>query len=256
MLYYQLAMTIGIRYHKFEEVETNIDKILKLSAENENIEGEIKALNARGIVQAIRGNYKQAFENLWQSNDKSKSINFKLLIAKTLINIGNIFSSLYNYEKALKQHLKVVNEYVNQIDCYTLAVLCYNIGGTYTSLEEDEKAIYYYLKGLKVTENEEIYELQAVMLYELSKIYANKDLEKALEYVEKTEKVLATHNITLRIEIHTINLAEIYFKQGKMEDALEKGLEALQLCKKLNTKKTLVRVYGLLSNIYKACKKI
>ncbi|MFK7949556.1 MAG: tetratricopeptide repeat protein [Saprospiraceae bacterium] len=251
ILYYQISMTIGIRQHNFEEVETNANKVLALCVEKNDIENEVKALNAKGISFAIRGDYKQAFENLWLANDKSQLINFRLLTARTLINIGNIFSSLYNYEEAIKQHLKVVNEYVAQIDNYTLTVLCHNIGGTYMSLGQDEKAIYYYLKGLETAEKDGIHKLEAIILYEISKIYADKDLDKALEYIEKTKEVLEAYNIASGIEMHTINLAEIYFKQGKVEDALSKGLESLKLCEKVENKKTLVRVYRLLSSAYK-----
>lgn len=253
IFYYLISMTIGIRQHKFEEVEANANKILQLSAKNNDIESEVKALNAKGIVFAVRGDYKQAFENLWLANDKSQLINFRLLIARTLINIGNVFSSLYNYEEAIKQHLKVVNEYAAQIDNYTLTVLYYNIGGTYMSLKQDEKAIYFYSKGLKIAEKEGIHKLEAIILYQISKIYADKNLEKALEYIEKTKNVLETYNIVSGIEMHTINLAEIYFKQGKLEDALAKGLESLKLCQKGKNTKTLIRVYLLLS---KACKSL
>ncbi|MFT5834759.1 MAG: hypothetical protein ACI97N_002399, partial [Cognaticolwellia sp.] len=38
----------------------------------------------------------EAFKSLWLANEKSIRINYKLLTARTLINIGNIFSSLYN----------------------------------------------------------------------------------------------------------------------------------------------------------------
>lgn len=251
-LYYQISITMGIRQHDFESVEPNANKILELSAKHNDIESEVKALNAKGITFAVRGDYKQAFENLWLAKDKSELINFKLLTARTLINIGNIFSSLYNYEEAINQHLKVVNDYVAQIDNYTLTVLYHNIGGTYMSLGQDEKAIYYYLKGLEMAKNEGIHKLEAIILYEISKIYADKNLEKALAYIDETKRVLETYNIASGIEMHTINLAEIYFKQGKIKDALAKGLKSLDLCRKVQNKKTLVRVYRLLSNAYKA----
>ena len=59
------------------------------------------------------------------------------------MNIGNIFSSLYNYEEAIKQHLKVMNEYAAQIDNYTFTILCHNIGGTYVQLGQEDRGIDY-----------------------------------------------------------------------------------------------------------------
>ncbi len=250
--YLKNLITIGIRQHEFEEVECNANLVLELSKASKDIENEIVALNAKGVVYAIKGDYKQAFENFWLANDKSISIGYKLLTARTLINLGNIFSSLYNYEEALKQHLKVVNEYVAQIDSYTFTVLCYNIGGTYKQLEQDDNAIFYYLKGFDVAERDGIHKLEATILYEISKIYADKDLEKALFYVDKTRTVLETYNISAGLEMHSINLAEIYFKQGNYARALTKGLESLELCLKVNNVKTLNRVYLLLSKAYKA----
>lgn len=249
--YHQISITLGIRQHNFEAVDVNSIKMLELSRSIKDIENEIKALNGRGVVHAVRGNYKQAFENFWDSNDKSEAIGYRLLVVRALMNIGNIFSSLCNYEEALKQHLKVIHEYPDQIDNYTLTVLCHNIGGTYVHLDNPDKALEYYLKGLEAAEKEKIHKLEAIILYEISKIYADKDLTKALYYVDKTRMVLETYQISAGIEMHSINLAEIYYKQGKFEEALNKGLEGLELCQKVKSNKTLVRAYLLLSKTYK-----
>ncbi|NJN78031.1 MAG: tetratricopeptide repeat protein [Saprospiraceae bacterium] len=147
--------------------------------------------------------------------------------------------------------MKVINDYIDQIDTYTYTVLCHNIGGTYGQLDEEDKALDFYLKGLEAAEKEGIHKLEAILLYEISKIYTGKDIDKALYYVNKTEQVLETHNITSGIEMNSINLAEIYFKQEKFEAALNKGLESLALCEKVQNNKTLTRVYLLLSKTYK-----
>lgn len=249
--YLQNKITLGIRQHDFEMVDSNAEKVLRFSRLENDIEGEIKALNAKGVSGALRGDYKEAFSNFWVANEKSTLIGYKLFTARTLMNIGNIFSSLYNYEEAIKQHLKVINEYSAQIDNYTFTVLHHNIGGTYAQLEQEDKAIFYYEKGLKVAEENGIHKLEAIILYEISKIYAGKDIEKALFYVNKTKKLLETHHITDGTEMNFINLAEIYFKQGKHEAALEKALESLPICEKVKNNKTLTRVYFLLYQIYK-----
>lgn len=250
--YLQNKITLGIRQHDFEMVASNAEKVLKWSQSEGDIESEIKALNAKGVSGALRGDYKEAFSNFWLANEKSKLIGYKLFTARTLMNIGNIFSSLYNYEEAIKQHLKVVNEYAAQIDSYTFTVLCHNIGGTYTQLEQDDKALFYYEKGLIVAEKEQVHKMEAILLYEISKIHAKTDLNQALSYVDKAKTLLETYNITAGLEMNAINLAEIYFKQEKYTAALEKALESLQLCEKVKNNKTLTRVYLLLYEIYKA----
>jgi signal transduction histidine kinase len=249
--YLQNRMTLGIRQHDFEMVAVKAEKVLKLSQLENDVESEIKALNAKGVSGALRGDYKEAFSNFWVANEKSTLIGYKLLAARTLMNIGNILSSLYNYEEAIKQHLRVVNEYPDQIDSYTFTVLCHNIGGTYVQLEQEDKAIHYYERGLETAEKEGIHKLEAILLYEISKIYADRDLEKALFYVNKTTELLETYPITSGIEMHAINLAEIYFKQEKYEAAMEKALESLPLCEKVKNNKTLTRVYLLLSRLHK-----
>jgi signal transduction histidine kinase len=250
--YLQNKMMLGIRRHDFDMVAVNAEKVLRFSRLENDIESEIKALNAKGISDALQGHYKEAFSNFWVANEKSIFVGYKLLTARTLMNIGNILSSLYNYEEAIKQHLRVINDYAGQIDFYTFTALCHNIGGTYVQLNEEDKAITFYEKGLKIAEKEGIHKLEAILLYEISKIYADRDIEKALFYVNKTTELLETYHITSGIEIHSVNLAEIYFKQEKYEAALEKALESLSLCKKVKNNKTLTRVYLLLSKIYKS----
>ncbi len=249
--YFQSVMTINIRTHNFTKVAEIAEKSFRLCRSLNNIEGEIKTLNAIGIVHAIKGEYKQAFEVFWKSHDKSLEIDFRLMTARTLINIGNIFSSLYNYEEARRQHSKVLNDYLDQIDTFTYVVLCHNLGGTNIHLGNDKEALEYFLQGLETAKNEKNYNLQAALLYEISKLYSDIDLEKALEYVQQTQAVLENNNINSGVESNVINLAEIYFKQKKYEAALEKGLESLELCKGIKNKKTLVRVYKLLSQVYK-----
>jgi signal transduction histidine kinase len=249
--YLQNRMTLGIRQHDFEMVALNAEKVLSLSRLTNDVENEIKALNAKGVSDALRGDYKEAFSNFWVANEKSTLIGYKLLAARTLMNIGNVLSSLYNYEEAIKQHLKVVDEYSEQIDDYTFVVLYHNIGGTYLHLKKEEEAITYYKKGLELAKKIGIHELEAILSYEISKIYTAKDRDKALFYANKTKELLETHHITSGIEIHAINLAEIYFSQEKYTAALNKALESLELCKNVKNNKTLTRVYLLLSKVYK-----
>jgi signal transduction histidine kinase len=249
--YHLLLMTINIRTHTFDKVEEFAKKCIALCKKTYNKEGEIQTLNAKGIVYAIKGEYKQAFESFWSAHDKSIEIGYRLMTARALINIGNIFSSLYNYKEARKRHSKVINEYLDQIDTYTYIILCHNLGGTNYELGNNEEALKYYLKGFETAKAENIYRLQAILLYEVSKIYAEFDLEKAMYYVNETEIVLENHNINSGVEINVINLAEIYFKQEKYEAALNTGLKSLELCKNIKNNKTLTRVYLLLSKAYK-----
>ena len=94
--YLQNKISLGVRQYDFEGVARDINKVLELTKGKNDIDNEIKALNAIGINAAVKSDNKEAFKSLWLANEKSLRINYKLLTARTLINIGNIFSSLYN----------------------------------------------------------------------------------------------------------------------------------------------------------------
>lgn len=94
--YLQNKISLGVRQYDFEGVARDINKVLELTKGKNDIDNEIKALNAIGITAAVKSDYREAFKSLWLANEKSLRINYKLLTARTLINIGNIFSSLYN----------------------------------------------------------------------------------------------------------------------------------------------------------------
>ena len=88
------------------------------------------------------------------------------------------------------------------------------------------------------------YRLEGRSLYEIGRIYLRQDnIEEALVYLKKAEKLHQLRSIRHGQEVSFVNLGVVYFRQEKYEKALQYTLEGIEICKKVRNNKTLIRGY-------------
>lgn len=250
---YDQLIVLFIKTNQFAKISEYAPRVLDYSHALQNMEIRVKALNALAISNAIKGDYKKAFELLIEAKEQSEAIGFDKNVAKCLTNLGNIYSSLYNYDEAIKYLLKVIEKYKHVVDGYTLGIIYFNLGGGFFVKEDDLQAMRYFEKALQIAKEVEFYRLEGRSLYEIGRIYLRQDnIEEALVYLKKAEKLHQLRSIRHGQEVSFVNLGVVYFRQEKYEKALQYTLEGIEICKKVRNNKTLIRGYRTLADIYKA----
>lgn len=149
--------------------------------------------------------------------------------------IGRAYISKQEYDKALEYTLKglEMRERAAEPDSASLAQSYNNLGVIYTALGNMEKALEYHAKALNL--REEYYGKDdtevAFSCLNLCIVYAEiNDIDKAMEYNQRAldiyQKVLGPdHPYT--ISLHN-TAAELYFKQGSYEMALDRYQQSLE----------------------------
>lgn len=152
--------------------------------------------------------------------------------SKILKNIGAVYNSSGNYEKALRYNLEAlkISEEINDQD--HTAKIYTNIGNIYYYLEDTKKAINYYKKSLVINQklNNKKSICKNLQNIGSSLIIEGKDIE-AKKYYNDALKIAANHN-------DKETLLYSYFYLGNIENNLnntEKALSYLDLSEKIAT---------------------
>lgn len=249
----RLFMDIYLHMHQFGKAKTYATKLLENSEITGSVEDKIHALSAIGITHSLKRAYKLAIEHFTLTKELSEQIDYRTMVAKCYMHLGNVFMALFNFENALSQYSKVLKRFSQVLDDKNRALVYHNLGGAYLGLERGKEAVASFEKVVSIAKVEKSYKLHTAALYELSSFFAKKkDKAKFLQYGKQLEIVFNSAPITYANEIHLANLSRIAFYQEEYAKAETFALKSLEKCKKGKNLKTQSRVYHLLFDIYKA----
>jgi len=196
-----------------------------------------------GFMNFNLSNYSDAIINYEKTQEIYKSFpnseNYSINITNQMINIGNAYYSMCNFEKALDVYTKALKPRRKIFEEKSLEIVkLYNkIGNTYFSLKQYELAIKIYEKSLNIYISifgeEHIY-----IANQYSNIgncfYENKQYQKSIDYHEKAYsiRVLLLGNSYDTI-LSYIRLGDCYYMMKDSKKAFEMYTEGLEICKKV-----------------------
>ena len=157
------------------------------------IKGEAYAYKFIGISQFNSGDNLETLKTWQHSLDLFKSISFKKGIANLLSNIGNIY---------------------------------YNQG-------DEENALVYFYQSLKIAEEIKDTVRLSTVYINIGSMYSNRpfDYDKAIKYYKLAMGLsIATHDDYI-LGNNEMNLGEVYYKQGKIDTALNYFISAVTILK-------------------------
>jgi len=255
---FKIFYELGINYRNI-----NIDSSIFYFLKSKNKANEIK-----DIIKEI-----DAFKEIgWcyhlKGEDK-KSLNIYDSILNTLIRlpknekiikiestiygqIGTIYYSQNNNDKALEYYIKAlnVNEKINYLEGQ--AIMNINIGNVYKNKGNFYKSLEYYLKALKISEKIGDKKILAANLVNIGLIYKNQGvLNKALEYYFRALSIYEEINSIQGQSMALINIGTIYSIQNEYDKALEYYFKALKLVEEMNNKQLLASILGNIGILYK-----
>lgn len=152
------------------------------------------------------------------------------------INLGAVYDRLYDFDNALKFHLKaqdliVANPARPEFAQETLPSLYNNIGNVYQAKGEPQNALAYYEKALNLARQQNSLWLTGVALNNLGKLYLNDlhDYEKALLYIRQGLEVREKEGNKSELSKSYLQMAGYYLKVKKIPEAREAAKMSLRL---------------------------
>ncbi len=207
-----------------------------------------------GISLHNLGSFDSALYYHLQSYDIKVSNNSSgQAIAKELVNIGNVYSTMDKNPEAIDYFEKAKTQFMAVGDTFNLRKCFNNIGLAYKRMGDTIQAIDNYKYSEQLSRATNYPQGIATSLINLSSLYAGQNqttqaelaLKEAIKLSESIQDIQLISNATQ-------NLASLYFKLGQNDQALAYALKAKDLAGKSHELDLEKMVFQLISQIYEA----
>lgn len=156
-----------------------------------------------------------------QALEIAKRINSKSLIAQSNLLIGLAYDKIGMSEKAMELLQEALKDFRVLEDKENLCIAIKNIGNLFWYSNKFETAIEYYLELYDLTLELKDYEKNIKSLISIGLTYKKLgDYEKAIEYSEEAIKKSEEYNKKELKGLCLLNLANVYYENGKYSQAL------------------------------------
>ncbi|EAY24975.1 serine/threonine protein kinases, putative [Microscilla marina ATCC 23134] len=226
---------IGISYYfkgNYPKAIEHYQKALKIFQSVQSLRGISSIYNNLGIIQRRQGNNIKALEYYQKALSIQEKLKDTRLMSFSYNNIGTIALHQKEYDKALENYQKSLELKKVLGSAKGVATAYNNMGRVYELKKEYELALSYYKKALHLynTSNLRIapyYSNVGNALMHLNRldsalIYHQRGLDKAIE-------AKATRYQTMAL----IGLANVYYRKGEYNQAIEAGKKAVGIAKKM-----------------------
>lgn len=174
-------------------------------------------------------------------------------VAKELVNIGNVYSTMDKNQKAIDYFDQACEQFTILQDSLNLRKCSNNSGLAYKRLGDTAEAIANYQQALTISRALKDNSGIAISLINLSSLFAGlNETDKSREALEEAFKLGEELNDLQLISNASQNLASLYFKQEQYEKALTYASKALEVAKQSHERDLVEVTYQLLSQIYEA----
>jgi len=242
-------------YGDYEKALQNFDSsekiLLKINSEKKEIRETLaKTLGSKGVVYSQQNNYAAALENDFRALKIYEVTKNSLQTSKLYNNIGVIYKSIDDKEKALEYFLKA-NQTSKKINPETFAASASNIGLIYLFQNKLDQAKKYFDESLKsYLENENPRGL-GELYNSYSQYYIRKNQkQEAKNSLQKAEEIFLSVEDKFGLSDTYMFLAKIYFDENNLDKSLQFSNKSLELAKELNLTEARMNAEKLLSQIY------
>ncbi|MFC4686477.1 tetratricopeptide repeat protein [Epilithonimonas pallida] len=242
-------------YGDYKKALQNFDSsekiLLKINSEKKEIKETLaKTFGSKGVVYSQQNNYAAALENDFQALKIYEENKNNLQTSKLYNNIGVIYKSIDDQEKALEYFLKA-NQTSRKINPETFAASASNIGLIYLFQNKLEQAKKYFDESLKSYQENENPRGLGELYNSYSQYYIRKNQKKeAKNSLQKAEEEFLSVDDKFGLSDTYMFLAQIYFDEKELEKSLQFSNKSLELAKELDLTEARMNAEKLLSQIY------
>lgn len=197
---------------------------LDLAKKSNNKEEIVSALITEGYIFNSADEYSMALNKylealnicmeLNRDADKSRDI------AQLHYQIGSLYKTLGNYQKAIENCLAGLKMYEGLNDKNGIALIYRVMGSIYKYKGEYEKSLFYYFNGLRINEEEGNLPQVANSFNNIGVVYFTlKNYDQALRYYKKSLEINLSKNIESEAAINIGNIGVVYLEKNKLDSA-------------------------------------
>jgi tetratricopeptide (TPR) repeat protein len=234
--------------HYFDQTE---QKISNLNQTDQNVQEILaKTFGSKGIIYSEQNNYSQALYNDFKAMKLYESSRNEVQLSKIYNNIGVIYHSIDDKEKALYYFLKS-HAIQKKIKAASLGVSCSNIGLIYLDKNLPQKAKLFFDEGLNEFQKNPNSRELGELYNNIAQYYmVKKQLGTAKEYLLKAEQSFKSTEDRFGLSNTYLFLAKIYYTENKFDQSLVFANKSLEISKELDLPETTVKSEELLSQIF------
>lgn len=223
---------------------------LEIFEEEDDILGQIKALNLIGIAYFYSSMYEEALKNLLQVIDLLDEVQDYFLLSCVLNNIGEVYRESAKYEKAIEYYDSALQICINNDLKINTASIFNNIGEIYFIENKYDEAMKYFTNSYEILIEEKDMITLGEVENKLGKLYyITKDYNKAEEYFFSALKRLENVNNKF-YAIDVLNNIAMLKSDKDSSEAFYYFDKAIQFAEEINAKKKLSEICKTLSEYY------
>ncbi|MBN1971249.1 MAG: tetratricopeptide repeat protein [Candidatus Delongbacteria bacterium] len=243
------------RIGEWDKVEFLLQKTLKL-AEQEKFSCQIIKINSLlGNYFLKTGKPDKAKHYILKQLKVSDEIECKESLLSSKLNLGKIYLYTGDYEEALAEYDFVVKNKCDKTLTLTIEALG-NMGNIYSSLGDFDKAEEYYKKAYSLAINNNMTDKNSWIFDLMGINYLNrKDYSNSILYLNKAIAIEEKRGNKYDLMKYINNLGNVYFMMGTFDKALEYLRTSMEISETLGDVYTRSISYANLSEVYIELKK-
>lgn len=229
--------------------DESFERALKVAHEINDKNLLLKCLVNIARNYSTKGEYDKSIEVLKESIQLAQELNENSILWKALNNLAWIYSTQSNYSVALEYYLRAlkINEQLNNQSGIITSYL--NIAGIQSAQKEYDEALKNLHRALNISEEIGDSLKMSMSLSTIGNIYMKTDAPRALEYYEKSLKIVGNNSINLTINILT-SMGTIYTQQEDFSRAIDYFNEAFRLAEKKGLKRAMADISSKKGLVY------
>lgn len=205
-----------------------------------------KAATLLGILFYRKGDHKRALHYHQQAIQWRQEIKDVAGIAKSELNLANVYSELKVYRQAELCYLRALQAAIDQNDSLLSDRLYLNLGVLHQEQGHFVLAEYYYIKALEQSKQNSDYEIQGSALNNLSDLsFAGNDMDKAEAYADASLVIKDLMDNEPEKADSYLCLAKIALNRNMPEEADKQLIKTLGIIQKYNYGEALEEYYNV-----------
>ena len=244
-------LILGEYDRALQNFNTSEKILLKISSDKREIKETLaKNFGSQGIIYSEQNNYAKALEKDFLALKLYEETQNELQISKLNNNIGVIYKSIDDKEKALGYLLKA-HQISKKGDFVTFAASASNIGLIYLYQNKLDKAKKYFDESLKIYKEHPNPRNLGELYNNYSQYYSNKNQpDEAEVYLKKAEQEFLSIDDKFGLSDTYLFFAQIYSDRNNLEKSFQFAEKSLDFATELELTETKMNAEKLLSQIY------
>lgn len=206
-----------------------------------------------GRIHWDLGDYTTSLDYGLRTLELARRCENRKLEAQTYNNTAMIYARLEEFDKVGEMLTNALQSSHDVQDDRGVVHAYNNLAMLHVNENDYDSALYDAIKGLEIAKTGGMLDLQAAILDTLGQIYTElNQYEKALENLGEALQIANDNEMPREAINADLNIARIFLKQERYQEAVDRGFHALSLSETLNSQQVLLECHQLLSDCYEA----